>query len=108
MRARGRPRAGAARGAPAPARARPARPRAIRGAGADLPHRAPAPGVMRARDAGTPGPVPAERVGQLSLLRTTPVGEGAAGGVVIYARVSRHDQRAYLDRQVARLTAWAT
>jgi putative resolvase len=28
--------------------------------------------------------------------------------VVIYVRVSSHDQRADLDRQVGRLTAWAT
>ncbi|GAB4973889.1 hypothetical protein MAHJHV57_25230 [Mycobacterium avium subsp. hominissuis] len=28
--------------------------------------------------------------------------------MVIYARVSSHDQRADLDRQVARLTAWAS
>jgi putative resolvase len=53
-------------------------------------------------------PVPAERVGRLILVRTTPAGEGTAGGAVIYARVSSHDQRADLDRQVARLTAWAT
>jgi putative resolvase len=53
-------------------------------------------------------PVPAERVGRLILVRTIPAGEGAAGGVVIYARVSSHDQRADLDRQVARLTAWVT
>lgn len=52
-------------------------------------------------------PVPAERVGRLILVRTTPAGEGAVAGVVIYARVSSHDQRADLDRQVARLTAWA-
>ncbi|WP_084024909.1 IS607 family transposase [Mycobacterium avium] len=51
-------------------------------------------------------PVPAQRVGRLILVRTTPAGEGAAGGVVIY--VSSHDQRADLDRQVARMTAWAT
>jgi putative resolvase len=33
-----------------------------------------------------------------------------AGGqrVVLYARVSSHDQRADLDRQVSRLTGWAT
>ena len=31
----------------------------------------------------------------------------ARGGVGLYARVSSHDQRAGLDRQVARLTAWA-
>lgn len=30
------------------------------------------------------------------------------GRVVVYARVSSHDQRADLDRQVARLTSWAT
>ena len=52
-------------------------------------------------------PVPAERVGRLILVRTTAVSESAAG-VVLYARVSSHDQRADLDRQVARLTAWAT
>jgi len=28
--------------------------------------------------------------------------------VVLYARVSSHDQRADLDRQVSRLTGWAT
>jgi putative resolvase len=54
-------------------------------------------------------PVPAQRVGRLILVRTTPAaGEGAAGGVVVYAGVSGHDQRADLDRQVARLTAWAS
>lgn len=52
-------------------------------------------------------PVPAERVGRLILVRTTLADEGAAGGVVIYARVSSHDQRADLDRQVGRLTTWA-
>jgi putative resolvase len=31
----------------------------------------------------------------------------AQGGTGLYARVSSHDQRADLDRQVARLTAWA-
>jgi putative resolvase len=30
------------------------------------------------------------------------------GRAVVYARVSSHDQRADLDRQVARLTGWAT
>lgn len=30
------------------------------------------------------------------------------GRVVVYARVSSHDQRADLDRQVARLAEWAT
>jgi len=32
----------------------------------------------------------------------------STSGVVVYARVWSHDQRAALDRQVARLTAWAT
>ena len=41
------------------------------------------------------------------------IGQGRRGvaigcGVVVYPRVSSHDQRADLDRQVARLTAWAT
>jgi len=53
-------------------------------------------------------PVPARRVGRLILVDL----EGAASGVrsrcVVYARVSSHDQRADLDRQVARLTGWAT
>ena len=53
-------------------------------------------------------PVPAERVGRLILVRTAAVGDGPAGGVVVYARVSSHDQRPDLDRQVARLTAWVT
>jgi putative resolvase len=51
--------------------------------------------------------VPAERVGRLILVRTAPTPDGA-GCVVICARVSSHDQRADLDRQVARLSAWAT
>jgi Resolvase, N terminal domain len=50
---------------------------------------------------------PAQRVGRLILVRTVPTTSGA-GGVVLYARVSSHDQRADLDRQVARLTGWAT
>ena len=33
---------------------------------------------------------------------------GGGGRVVVYAWVSFHDQRADLDRQVARLTEWAT
>jgi putative resolvase len=51
-------------------------------------------------------PVPAARVGRLILVKTTAV--SASAGVVVYARVSSHDQRADLDRQVARLTGWAT
>jgi putative resolvase len=52
-------------------------------------------------------PVPAERVGRLILVKTAATPD-SAGGVVVYARVSSHDQRSDLDRQVARLTEWAT
>jgi putative resolvase len=52
-------------------------------------------------------PVPAERVGRLILVRTTATADSAKC-VVVYARVSSHDQRSDLDRQVARLAAWAT
>ena len=53
-------------------------------------------------------PVPAVRVNQ----RTVPVSPGvptepAAAAYGLYARVSSHDQREDLDRQVARLTTWA-
>src|SRR6476620_6811389 len=34
--------------------------------------------------------------------------EAASGRTVVYARVSSHDQRGDLDRQVARLVEWAT
>jgi putative resolvase len=34
--------------------------------------------------------------------------QAAEGRVALYARVSSHDQRADLDRQVARLSQWAT
>ena len=51
--------------------------------------------------------MPAERVGRLILVKATTTAASAAG-VVVYARVSSHDQRSDLDRQVARLTAWAT
>ena len=37
-----------------------------------------------------------------------PSAAAATGSVAIYARVSSADQRADLDRQVARVTAWAT
>jgi putative resolvase len=35
------------------------------------------------------------------------VGDAPAGGVGLYARVCSYDQRADLDRQVARLSRWA-
>jgi putative resolvase len=37
-----------------------------------------------------------------------PAAGGGAAGVVVYARVSSHDQRGDLDRQVARVTGWVT
>ena len=54
-------------------------------------------------------PVPAVRVNQRTVLVNPDGGStsGAVGGVGLYARVSSHDQRADLDRQVARLSAWA-
>jgi len=51
-------------------------------------------------------PVPARRAGRLILVDPAPAG-AATGIVAVYARVSSADQRADLDRQVARVTAWA-
>jgi putative resolvase len=52
-------------------------------------------------------PVPARRLPSGTILVDAP--ESPSGGrAVVYARVSAYDQRADLDRQVARLTAWAT
>jgi putative resolvase len=53
-------------------------------------------------------PVPATRVGPRTILVNmdavaTPA---ASGGVGLYARVSSHDQKADLERQVARLSTW--
>jgi len=51
-------------------------------------------------------PVPARRLASGTIWAVAaPVGE--SGRVVVYARVSSHDQRADLDRQVARVTEWA-
>jgi putative resolvase len=52
-------------------------------------------------------PVPATRAGRLILVDVDGPPDGA-GRTVVYARVSSHDQRADLDRQVARMTQWAT
>jgi putative resolvase len=52
-------------------------------------------------------PVPARRLPSGTILVDTPAGP-SGGQAVLYARVCAHDQRADLDRQVARLTAWAT
>ena len=52
-------------------------------------------------------PVPAVRVNQRTVLVNPGSSDTQAGGVGLYARVSSHDQRADLDRQVARLGRWA-
>ena len=53
-------------------------------------------------------PVPARKVGRLILVDAA-VGEGGRlGRTAVYARVSSADQRADLDRRVARVSAWAT
>jgi len=53
-------------------------------------------------------PVPTYRLGRLIMVGE-PLGAVAdPGQVVVYARVSSADQKADLDRQVARVTAWAT
>ena len=51
-------------------------------------------------------PVSARKVGGLILV--DPPEERPAGQTLVCARVSAADQRADLDRQVARVTAWAT
>ncbi|KZS60912.1 IS607 family transposase [Mycobacterium ostraviense] len=54
-------------------------------------------------------PVPAVRVNERTVLVSpdAPTGSAAAGAFGLYARVSSHDQKSDLDRQVARLTSWA-
>ena len=52
-------------------------------------------------------PVPARRLASGTIWVDAAMA-GDAGRVVVYARVSSHDQRAGLDRQVARVTGWAT
>lgn len=53
-------------------------------------------------------PVPAVRVNQRTVLVSPDAAAAVpASGFGLYARVSSHDQKADLDRQVARLTAWA-
>jgi len=53
-------------------------------------------------------PVPARKAGRLILVSPgTAAGPSPQGGAGLYARVSCHDQKAGLDRQVARLSAWA-
>ncbi|MGA3487376.1 IS607 family transposase [Micromonosporaceae bacterium DT55] len=55
-------------------------------------------------------PVPTYRLGRLIMVGEPVTGAAttAAGQTVVYARVSSAEQRADLDRQVARVTVWAT
>lgn len=54
-------------------------------------------------------PVPVKKVGRLILVSPdlATAAAGKSGGAGLYARVSSHDQKADLDRQVARLSRWA-
>src|SRR6266487_4788430 len=53
-------------------------------------------------------PVPALQTPSGMILVQPDAGPRPGGGLGLYARVSSHDQRADLDRQVARLIQWAT
>lgn len=53
-------------------------------------------------------PVPAHKVGRLILVDDPGRSAGLRGRTAVYARVSSADQKTDLDRQVARVTAWAT
>ncbi len=52
--------------------------------------------------------VPARKVGWLILVDDPSVPAGPHSGTAVYVRVSSADQKADLDPQVARVTAWAT
>jgi len=53
-------------------------------------------------------PVPARKAGRLIIVSPeTAAAPGRPGAAGLYARVSSHDQKADLDRQVARLSSWA-
>ena len=52
-------------------------------------------------------PVPARKVGRLILV-DDPLGKTGQGRTAVYARVSSADQKTDLDRQMARVTTWAT
>ena len=53
-------------------------------------------------------PVPARKVGGLVLIGDLSEQHAGPGSSVVYARVSSADQRPDLDRQVSRVTQWAT
>ena len=52
--------------------------------------------------------MPAHQVGRLILVGDLGTSTSASGVTVLYARVSSADQRDDLDRQVSRVTTWAT
>jgi putative resolvase len=52
-------------------------------------------------------PVPAYQTPSGSIIVELPVPGSQPGRTVVYTRVSSHDQRPDLDRQIARLTRWA-
>jgi predicted site-specific integrase-resolvase len=58
-------------------------------------------------DAGTLSVPACRQVGRLIVIGD-PVPPASAGSTVVHAQVSSADQRADLDRQVARVTGWAT
>ena len=53
-------------------------------------------------------PVPAQRAGRLILVNDAAAETARHRRTAVYARGSSVDQKADLDRQVARVTAWAT
>lgn len=53
-------------------------------------------------------PVPARKAGRLILVDDQPADRSRRARTAVYARVSLADQKPDLDRQVARVTAWAT
>ncbi|MDG4767792.1 IS607 family transposase [Solwaraspora sp. WMMD406] len=64
--------------------------------------------IRRQYAAGTL-PVPTYRIGRLIMVGEPVTGTSAeTGQTVVYARVSSADQKPDLDRQVARVTVWAT
>jgi putative resolvase len=52
-------------------------------------------------------PVPAERVGPRTILVSIDAAQARPATAGLYARVSSHEQKADLERQVARLSQWA-
>lgn len=52
-------------------------------------------------------PIPARRLAS-GMIWVDAASVGESGRVVVYARVSSHDQRVDLDRHVARVTEWTT